>query len=383
MAPRKLHVLFCLFGCLPLVLPFHWQDPPPFDFKSSAWFHKIQAVMSTARSGHSKIPKGNGSYPVGCTDLMFGYANESVFLRLYYPAQDPDRLDTVWIPNKEYFFGLSKFLGTPQFIGNILSFLYGSMTTPASWNSPLRTGEKYPLVIFSHGLGAFRTIYSAIGIGLASYGFIVATVEHRDGSASATYYFEDQVAAKVENRTWLYLKMLKQEEEEKVRKQQVQQRAKECSQALSAILDIGHGSPKENILGSYFDVKQLEGAIDEDKIAVFGHSFGGATVIQALSEDQRFKGSVHQNFADFTFVTGKIVGTRLTLKGEIDSGVAIDLTNKASLAFLQRHLGLHKDFNQWDSLVEGKNKNLIPGSPSDVVNLSPTLQSSPGSHTQN
>ncbi|ERE89293.1 platelet-activating factor acetylhydrolase-like protein [Cricetulus griseus] len=316
----------------------------------------------------------------------------------------------------------------------------GSMTTPASWNSPLRTGEKYPLVIFSHGLGAFRTIYSAIGIGLASYGFIVATVEHRDGSASATYYFEDQVAAKVENRTWLYLKMLKQEEEEKVRKQQVQQRAKECSQALSAILDIGHGSPKENILGSYFDVKQLEGAIDEDKIAVFGHSFGGATVIQALSEDQRFKcgvsldpwmypvseelyskipqplffinsaqfqspkdimkmkrfyqpgkernmitikGSVHQNFADFTFVTGKIVGTRLTLKGEIDSGVAIDLTNKASLAFLQRHLGLHKDFNQWDSLVEGKNKNLIPGSPSDVVNLSPTLQSSPGSHTQN
>ncbi|ERE88775.1 platelet-activating factor acetylhydrolase-like protein, partial [Cricetulus griseus] len=80
--------------------------------------------MSTARSGHSKIPKGNGSYPVGCTDLMFGYANESVFLRLYYPAQDPDRLDTVWIPNKEYFFGLSKFLGTPQFIGNILSFLY-------------------------------------------------------------------------------------------------------------------------------------------------------------------------------------------------------------------------------------------------------------------
>lgn len=32
-----------------------------------------------------------------------------------------------------------------------------------------------------------------------------------------------------------------------------------------------------------------QGAIDGDKIAVIGHSFGGATVMQTLSEDQRFK----------------------------------------------------------------------------------------------
>jgi dipeptidyl aminopeptidase/acylaminoacyl peptidase len=30
-------------------------------------------------------------------------------------------------------------------------------------------------------------------------------------------------------------------------------------------------------------------AIDETKIALMGHSFGGATVLQALSEDQRFR----------------------------------------------------------------------------------------------
>lgn len=52
-----------------------------------------------------------------------------------------------------------------------------------------------------------------------------------------------------------------------------------------------------------------------------------------------FRGSVHQNFADFTFVTGKIVGYMFTLQGTIDSKVAIDLSNKASLAFLQKHLG--------------------------------------------
>ncbi|GAB1301079.1 1-alkyl-2-acetylglycerophosphocholine esterase [Apodemus speciosus] len=214
-------------------------------------FHKLQSVMSAANPGHSKIPKGNGSYPVGCTDLMFGFGNESIFLRLYYPAQDQGPLDTVWIPNKEYFLGLSVFLGTPSIVGNILHLLY-------------------------------ETIYSAIGIDLASNGFIVATVEHRDRSASATYYFEDQAAAKEENRSWFYLKKIKQEESERVRKEQVRQRAKECSQALSAILDLEHGKPKENVLGSAFDVKQLKDAIDEDKIAVIGHSFGGATVIQAL-----------------------------------------------------------------------------------------------------
>nr|BAG59587.1 unnamed protein product [Homo sapiens] len=132
------------------------------------------------------------------------------------------------------------------------------MTTPANWNSPLRPGEKYPLVVFSHGLGAFRTLYSAIGIDLASHGFIVAAVEHRDRSASATYYFKDQSAAEIGDKSWLYLRTLKQEEETHIRNEQVRQRAKECSQALSLILDIDHGKPVKNALDLKFDMEQLK-----------------------------------------------------------------------------------------------------------------------------
>ncbi|XP_062042215.1 platelet-activating factor acetylhydrolase isoform X2 [Lepus europaeus] len=406
-------------NCLTLVHPFDWQDVNPVaHIKSSAWINKIQTFMAAANIGQTKIPRGNGSYSVGCTDLMFDYSDEGTFLRLYYPSQDDDQLDTLWIPNKEYFLGLSKFLGTHTLMGKILGLLFGSMTTPANWNSPLRTGEKYPLIVFSHGLGAFRTIYSAIGIDLASHGFIVAAVEHRDGSASATYYFKDQSAAEIGNRSWLYYKTLKQDEEEiPIRNEQVRQRAKECSQALTWILDVDHGKPVTNVLDLGFDVEQLKDSIDRNKIAVIGHSFGGATVIQTLSEDQRFRcgialdawmlplddevysripqplffinserfqypaniikikkcflpdkerkmitirGSVHQNFADFTFATGKILGHLLTLKGDIDSNVAIDLSNKASLAFLQKHLELNKDFDQWNCLIEGDDENLIP-----------------------
>ncbi|XP_037698758.1 platelet-activating factor acetylhydrolase isoform X2 [Choloepus didactylus] len=414
MVPSRLRGLFCLCTCLILVHPFDWQDLNPVAYiKSSAWVNEIQALMAAAGFIQTGIPRGKGSYSVGCTDLMFGYNDESTFLRLYYPTQDDDHFDTLWIPNEEYFFGLSKLFGRNWIFGKLLHLFFGSVTIPAKWNAPLRTGEKYPLIVFSHGLGAFRTIYSAIGIDLASHGFIVAAVEHRDGSASATYYFKDQSAAELGNKSWLYPK-----QEEPDRNFQVHQRAKECSQALNLILAIDHGKPAENVLDLEFDVKQLKDSIDRNKIAISGHSFGGATVIQALSEDQRFRcgialdawlfplgdevytripqplffinsekfhhfqnttkmgnfflpdkerkmitlrGAVHHNFDDFTFTTGKIVGYIFILKGTIDSYVAIDLSNKASLAFLQKHLGLQKDFDQWDSLIEGEDENLIPG----------------------
>lgn len=442
MLPSKLHVLFCLCTCLALVYPFDWQDLNPVAYiESPVWISKIQALMAAANIGQSKIPRGNGSYSVGCTDLMFDYTTKGTFLRLYYPSQDDDHSDTLWIPNKEYFLGLSKFLGTHWLMGKIMSLFFGSMTTPAAWNAPLRTGEKYPLIIFSHGLGAFRTIYSAIGIDLASHGFIVAAVEHRDGSASATYYFKNQSAVERGSKSWLYLRTLKRGEGEfPLRNEQLQQRAKECSQALSLILDIDHGRPVTNVLDLEFDVKQLKDSIDRDKIAVIGHSFGGSTVIQTLSEDQRFRcgialdawmfpvadevysripqplffinserfqypsniirmkkcflpdrerkmitirGSVHQNFVDFTFATGKIIGYLFTLKGDIDSNVAISLSNKASLAFLQKHLGLQKDFDQWDPLVEGKDDNLIPGTNINTTNHQATLQNSTGTERPN
>ncbi|XP_066108184.1 platelet-activating factor acetylhydrolase-like [Saccopteryx bilineata] len=424
MLSPKWHALFCFCSCLALAQPLTWQDLSPVaHIKPSEQLNKIKALMFAAVFGQTNIPRGSGPYSVGCTDLMSQYENKSTFLRLYYPSKDADHPDTIWIPNKEYFFGLSKLLGTTYWLmSQILSMVFGSVTIPASWNSPVRTDEKYPLIIFSHGLGGFRTVYSAIGMDLASHGFIVAAVEHRDGSAAATYYFNDQAAAEQGNKSWLYFKTREQGEEEKsLRNAQVRQRAKECSQALDVILS---GKPVKNVLDLEFDVQPVKGSIDRNKIAVMGHSFGGATVIQALNDDRRFRcgialdpwmlpldddvysnfsqplffinsehfqfpeniikmkkyylpgkerkmitirGSVHLNFADFTFTTNKISRYMLTLKGDIDSIVVIGLTNKASLAFLQKHLGLQKDFDKWDYLVEGEDDHLIPGTNIDTT----------------
>ena len=39
--------------------------------------------------------------------------------------------------------------------------------------------RKFPVVVFSHGLTAMRSVYSLLHCDLASHGYIVAAVEHK------------------------------------------------------------------------------------------------------------------------------------------------------------------------------------------------------------
>ncbi|XP_066036128.1 platelet-activating factor acetylhydrolase isoform X1 [Chamaea fasciata] len=399
----------------------------------------MEMWSTTSTERFYRIPEGKGPHSVGCTDLMTENAVEGSFLRLYYPAYDATDIEEArWIPDKEYYQGLSDFLNMYRVVGERLFHYYvGSVTCPAKSNAAFKPGEKYPLLVFSHGLGAFRTIYSAICIEMASQGFIVAAVEHRDESASATYYCKRRSVSESQEEStpnmekeWIYYRKLKTGEEERcLRHKQVQQRAQECIKALNLILKINSGEEVTNVLHSDFDWNSLKDSVDTSRIAVMGHSFGGATVIESLSKEIRFrcgialdvwmlpvgddiyqnsvqqpllfinsekfqwaenilkiqklisndtnkkmitiKGSVHQSFPDFTFVSGGIIARFFKLKGEIDPNEAIDISNHASLAFLQKHLSLKKDFDRWDSLVDGIGPNVIPGTNIDTSPAEP------------
>ena len=50
---------------------------------------------------------------------------------------------------------------------------------PPSSEATPNAPPTFPVIVFSHGLGAFRNTYCAIASDLASHGYIVACVEHR------------------------------------------------------------------------------------------------------------------------------------------------------------------------------------------------------------
>lgn len=53
------------------------------------------------------------------------------------------------------------------------------MYCPVLYGEKAKVDKKLKCIIFSHGLGSYRSMYSTIYAELASRGYIVASVEHR------------------------------------------------------------------------------------------------------------------------------------------------------------------------------------------------------------
>ena len=59
--------------------------------------------------------------------------------------------------------------------------------------------------------------------------------------------------------------------------------------ALDLLSLLNEGGDVRNMMEGNYNLAQFKGRLKVDMAAVMGHSFGGATAIQALSEDHRFK----------------------------------------------------------------------------------------------
>jgi dienelactone hydrolase len=131
-------------------------------------------------------------------------------------------------------------------------------------------GERYPVVLYSHGLGATRFGSTSLLEELASRGFVVAAIHHTYGSRMTV--LADGTAAAWDESQWSSPPQIDAHHQVWV------EDARDVLTFL-AELDARKGFP-------------LAGRLDLERVGYVGHSFGGATAVATALLDKRIRAVV-------------------------------------------------------------------------------------------
>jgi pimeloyl-ACP methyl ester carboxylesterase len=130
--------------------------------------------------------------------------------------------------------------------------------------------ERYPVVLFSHGLGATRFGATALLEELASRGFVVAAIHHTYGSRMTV--LADGTQAAWDESQW------------------------ETPAAVDAHHQVWVDDARDVLAFlAELDARRgfaLAGRLDLERIAYVGHSFGGATAVATALQDRRIRAVV-------------------------------------------------------------------------------------------
>ncbi|KAH0497801.1 hypothetical protein TgHK011_005086 [Trichoderma gracile] len=258
------------------------------------------------------FPEYTGPYKVGTIDVEIPVSDlpspaprpdnagdvETVLFRVFYPAVATSNEKLIsWLPapQRHYVSAYTKFMGVGHTLAELLSFLPRHLhytSIPAHKNATLEStttdNQRWPTMIFSHGLGGSRNSYSYIAGSLASHGVVVFCPEHRDGSAVTSFVrVPGQQSGRPSRRIIPYNRISHDVSPEvyEAREAQLRIRLWELGLLHEAILAMDAGQELNNLNTSTTSLGQFVGRLhvhEPGSIIFAGHSFGATTVYQFL-----------------------------------------------------------------------------------------------------
>lgn len=233
------------------------------------------------------FPEPSGHFPVGTRVMQWTDPNRpetatadphdrrTVVVQLWYPArkspagaQRAQYLGRTKQEARTVSDALARYVGLPDFLVDGVP----RARTHSVFNAPVAGGgARFPVVLFSPGLGGVRTQNTAWAEELASHGYVVAALDHPYDSAAVVL---------ADGRT-INTKIASTGDDDEDNQRAVETtgiRAADLSFVLTQLGRLDRGEITD----------PLTGRLDTGRAAVTGHSLGGGAALQAARQDRRF-----------------------------------------------------------------------------------------------
>ncbi|MBB5867732.1 dienelactone hydrolase [Allocatelliglobosispora scoriae] len=259
------------------------------------------APAETARTGAATtrlvLPQPTGRDRIGTVSLHLidgsrpdpwvpAQLSREIMVQLWYPAADVrgyPRAD--WVSP-----GLAAVINPP---GSPVTL----PVTHAHTGAPAARG-RHPVVLYSPGFGVERTAGTALVEELASHGYVVVTIDHTHDAPLVEF-----PGGRLEPQT--LPEPGDPDAEEQVIATALAARVADTRFTLDRLAAISRG---RNPDAEHRPLPRgLKDAMDLSKVAMFGHSLGGATAAQVMYEDRRVRAGINMDGS----VSGTVVAAGL------------------------------------------------------------------------
>lgn len=230
----------------------------------------------TEPGGAPQLPEPSGPHPVGTTSIPLRdtsrpdpWADDAtareLMVSLWYPAEPSDGPRAAYLTPKE-----SELLLTHAGVTGLpLDVLSRTRTNARTGAAPITRRHELPLVVLSPGFTKPRAVLTSVAEDLASNGYVVAGIEHTYESAGTSFpdgRVTTCLAGTVRRDQAFWAKL-------------TAGRAADVSFVLDELT-----GPSPSPPGA--------GLIDSSRIAMAGHSVGGASAIATMLTDPRVRAGI-------------------------------------------------------------------------------------------